>query len=131
MLAAFVLAVVGVVGGATFVGGEGDEPALVCPVAARHVEVSAVQAIYDLEVLPDVVVEHDPLRPRALDGGGLGLIGLWERYDPADVVAWVLDQRLCRVTFEVEQDEAGGGGPAPGYKGHLLAALRKPPRPAR
>src|SRR5919112_2094063 len=77
MLAAFVVAVVGVVRGASFVGGEGHEPALVRPVAARHAEVSAAKAVYDLEVSRYIVVEHDPLRPRALDGGGLGLVGVW------------------------------------------------------
>src|SRR5215208_5368342 len=97
MLAPPVLAVVGVVRGAAFVGGKCDEPALVRPVAARHAEVSAVQAFYDLEVFPDVVVEHDPLRPRARDGGGLSLVGLRMRYDLADVVSRVLDQRLRRA----------------------------------
>src|SRR5918912_1493307 len=77
MLAAPVVAVVGVVGGATLVGGEGHEPALIRPVAAGHAEVSAAKSLYELEVFPDYVVEHDPLRPRALDGGGLGLVGVW------------------------------------------------------
>src|SRR5215204_7493615 len=123
MLAAPALAIVGEVGGASLIGGEGDEPVLVRPVAARHAEVTAAQASDDLEVFPDVVVEHDPLRPRALDGGGLGLVGLGMRYDPADVVARVLDQRLCRAIFEVEQDQAGGVGPARVYEVHLLAVL--------
>src|SRR5215217_8055854 len=131
MLAAPVLAVVGVVGGAAFVGREGDDPLLVYPVAARDTEVSAAQAVNYLEVFPDVVVEHDPLRPRALDGGGLGLVGLRVRHDPADVVARVLDQRLCRFTFDVEQDEAGGVGSSRVYEVHLLAVLGKADGSAR
>src|SRR5687768_1888668 len=131
MFAAPVLAVVGVVGGASFVGGEAHEPPFVSPVAARHAEVSAAKAVYDLEVVPDVVVEHDPLRPRALDGGGLGLVGVRMGHDPADIVAWVPDQRLCRVVFEVEQDKSGGVGPARVYEVHLIAILSKVYGPAR
>ena len=73
----------------------------------------------------------DALRPRALDGGGLDLVGLRVRHDPADVVARVLDQRLCRDTFEVEQDESGGVGPSRVYEVHGLAVLGKADGPAR
>src|SRR5919112_162552 len=87
VLAALVRAVVGVEGGAAFVGGEGYDPVLVSPVPTRHGEVTAVQAAYGLEVFPDAVIQHDPLCPGALHGGGLYLVGLGVGHYTSNVVA--------------------------------------------